>query len=121
MLINLDKYQGTVGTFNNPDIAPKKRYSLLTCKFFYNLNWNIIFFVVTLILLLSSILTNNFKANIIIIHWPVLETFLIVINIYSIFMGTALLIRNSGDIEKNPGSSSNPRLSLSICLVSLLI
>ena len=47
MPVNLAQYRGTVGTFNNRNIAPKIIYSLLTCRFFRKLIQNI--FLVSLL------------------------------------------------------------------------
>ena len=123
MPVNLAQYGGTVETFNNHNIAPKVIYSLLTCRFFYKLNQNIIFLVITLlcsitlILSLSSTLLNSFHTKIKTIHWSVLITFLILIVIIFIqFIWVhALLIRQSGDIEMNPGPKPNPCHKFSIC------
>ena len=123
MPVNLAQYRGTVGTLNNRNIAPKRIYSLLTCRFFRKLNRNIIFLVITLlcsitlILSLSSTLLNSFHTKIKTIHWSVLITFLILIVIIFIqFIWVhALLIRQSGDIEMNPGPKPNPCHSFSIC------
>ena len=123
MPVNLAQYRGTVGTFNNRNIAPKIIYSLLTCRFFHKLNRNIIFLVITQlcsitsILPLSSTLLNSFHTKIKTIHWSVLITFLILIVIIFIqFIWVhALLIRQSGDIEMNPGPKPNPCHSFSIC------
>ena len=49
MPVNLAQYRGTVGSFNNRNIAPKIIYSLLTWRFFRELNRNIIFLVITLL------------------------------------------------------------------------
>ena len=123
MTFNLAQHRGTVETFNNRNIAPKIIYSLLTCRFFRKLNRNIIFFVITLlcsitlILSLSSTLLNSFHAKIKTIHWSALITFLIlmvIIFIQSIWVH-ALLIKQSGDIEINPGPKPNPCHSFSIC------
>ena len=121
MPVNLAQYRGTVGTFNNRNIAPNKIYSLLTCRFFRKLNRNIIFLIITLlcsitlVLSLSSTLLNSFHTKMETIHWSVLITFLILIIIMFIqFIWVhALLIRQSGDIEMNPGP--NPCPSFSIC------
>ena len=122
MPVNLAQYQGTVGTSNNRNIAPKIIYGLLTCRFFHKLNRNIIFLVitqlcsVTLILSLSSTLLNTFHTKIKAIHWSVLITFLILIVIMLIqFIWVhALLIRQSGGIEMNPGPAPNPCHNFSI-------
>ena len=125
MPINLANYRETVGSFNNHNIAPKTIYSLLTCKFFRELNGNITFLVITLlcsitlILSLSSTLLklNSFHTNIKTIYWSVLITFfiLIVITFIQFIWVHALLIRQSGDIEMNPGPKPNPCHSFSIC------
>ena len=123
MAVNLAQYRGTVETFNNRNIAPKISDSLLTCRFFHKLNRKIIFLVITLlcsitlILSLSSTLLNSFHTKIKTIHWSVLITFLILIVIIFIqFIWVhALLIRQSGDIEMNPGPKPNPCHSFSIC------
>ena len=120
MPVNLAQYRGTVGTFNNRNIAPKIIYSLLTCRFFRKLNRNIIFLVITLlcsitlILCLSSTLLSSFHTKIKTIHWSVLITFLILIVMILIWVH-ALLIRQSGDIEMNPGPKPNHCHSFSIC------
>ena len=121
--VNLAQYEGTVGAFNNRNIAPKIIYSLLTCRFFRKLNRNIIFLVITLlcsitlILSLSSTLLNSFHTKIKTIHWSVLITFLILIVIIFIqFIWVhALLTRQSSDIKMNPGPKPNPCHSFSIC------
>ena len=125
MPVNLAQYRGTVGTFNNRNIAPKIIYSLLTCRFFRKLNRNIIFLVITLlcsitlILSLSSTLLklNSFHTKIKAIYWSVLITFLIliVITFIQFIWVHALLIRQSGDIEMNPGPKPNTCHSFSIC------
>ena len=125
MPVNLAQYRGTVGSFNNRNIVPKITYSLLTCKFFRELNRNITFLVITLlcsitlILSLSSTLLklNSFHTKIKTIYWSVLITFLILIVIMFIqFIWVhALLIRQSGDTEMNPGPKPNPCHSFSIC------
>ena len=123
MPVNLAQYWGTVGTFNNRSIAPKIIYSLLTCRFFNKLNQNIIFLVmillysITFILSLSFTLLNSFHTKIKTIHWSVLITFLILIAIiFTQFIWVhALLIRQSGDIEMNPGPKPNPCHSFAIC------
>ena len=85
MPVNLAQYRGTVGTFNNRNIAPKIIYTLLTNRFFRKLNRNIIFLVITLlcsitlILSLSSTLLNSFHTKIKTIHWSALITFSIFI------------------------------------------
>ena len=119
MPVNLPQYRGTVGTFNNRNIAPKLIYSLLTCRFFRKLNRNIIFLVatlfcsITLFLSLSSALLNSFHTKIKTIHWSVLITFLIltVIIFIQFTWVHALLIRLSGDTEMNPGTKPNPCFS----------
>ena len=121
MPVNWGQYRGTVGTFNNRNIAPKIIRSLLTCRLFHKLNQSMIFLVITLlcsitlILSLSSTLLNSFHAKIKTIHWSFLITFLILIVIMFIqFIWVhALLIRQSGDIEMNPGLK--PCHSFSIC------
>ena len=128
MPVNLAQYRGTVGTFNNRNIAPKIIYSLLTCRFFRKLNRNIIFLVITLlcsitlILSLSSTLLNSFHTKIKTIHWSVLITFLILIVIMFIqFIWVhALLIRQSGDIETNPGPKPNHSFSICYCNLNSL-
>ena len=123
MLVNLAQYRGTVGTFNNCNIEPKIIYSLVTCSFFCKLNQNIIFLVITLlcsitlIVSLSCTLLNSFHTKIKTIHWSVLITFLILIVIMFIQFTwvDALLIRQGGDIEMNPGPRPNPCHSFSIC------
>ena len=66
---------------------------------------------------MSSTLLNSFDTKIKTIHWSVLITFLILIVIIFIqFIWVhALLIRQSGDIEMNPGPKPNPCHSFSIC------
>ena len=94
MPVNLAQYRGTVGTFNNRNIASKIIYSLLTCRVFRKLNQNIIFLVITLlrsitlILSLSSTLLNSFHSKIKTIHCCS-ENFLNSYrhNAYSIYMG----------------------------------
>ena len=123
MPVNLAEYRGTTGSFNNRNIAPKIIYSLLTCKFFRKLNRNIIFFVITLlgsitlILSLSSALWNSFNTKTKTIYWSFLITSLIpIVIIFIQFIWVhALLIRQSGDIEMNPGPKPNPCHSFSIC------
>ena len=123
MLVNLTQYRGIVGTFNNRNMALKIIYSLPTCRFFCKLNWNIVFLAITLlcsitlILSLSSTLLNSFHTEIKTILWSVLITLLILIVIIFIeFIWVyALLIRQSGDIEMNPGPKPNPCHSFSIC------
>ena len=123
MPVNFAQYCGAVGTFNNRNIVPKIIYSLLTCRIFRKRNRDIIFLVITLlcqitlILSLSSSLLNNCHTKIETIHWSVLITFLILIVIMFIqFIWVhALLIRQSGDIEMNPGPKPNPCHSFSIC------
>ena len=123
MLVNLAQYRGTLGTFNNHNIAPKIIYSLLTCRFFCKLNRNIVFLVITLlcsiilILFLSSTFLNSFHTKIKTIHWSVLIAFLILIIIMLIqfIWAHALLIRQSGDIEMKSGPKPNPCHSFSIC------
>ena len=70
-----------------------------------------------LILFLSSVLLNSFHTKIKTIYWSVLITFLILIIIMFIqFIWVhTLLIRQSGDIEMNPGPKPNPCHSFSIC------
>ena len=65
----------------------------------------------------SGIGLNSFHTKIKTIHWSVLITFLILIAIIFIqFIWVhALLIRQSGDIEMNPGPKPNPCHSFSIC------
>ena len=121
MPVNLAQYRGTAGTFNNHNIVPKIIYTLLTCRYFRKLNRNIIFLIITLlcsitlVLSLSSTLLNSFHTKMETIHWSVLISFLILIVIIFIqFIWVhALLIRQSGDIEMNPGP--NPCPSFSIC------
>ena len=120
--VNVAQYCGIVGTFNNHNMAPKIIYSLLTCRFFRKLIRNIFLVIillcsVTLILSLSSTLINSFHTKIKTIYWSVLITFLILIVIIFIqFIWVhALLIRQSGDIEMNPGPKPNPCHSFSIC------
>ena len=120
MPVNLGQYRGTVGTFNNRNIAPKIIYSLLTFKFYRKLNRNINFLVttllcsITLILSLSSTLLSSFHTKIKTTNWSVLITFLILIIIMFIqFIWVhALLIRQSSDIEPSPGPKRNPCLIL---------
>ena len=71
---------------------------------------------ITLILSLSSTPLNIFDKNLKTIHWAVLTTFLILIVIMFIqFVWIhALLIRQSGDVEMNPGPKPNPCHSFSI-------
>ena len=123
MPVNVAQYWGTVGTlFNNRNIEPEIIYSLLTCRFFGKLNRSIIFLIITLfcsislILSLSSTPLNSFDKKIKTIHWAVLTTFLILIVIMFIqFVWIhALLIRQSGDVEMNPGAKPNPCHSFSI-------
>ena len=123
MPVNVAQYWGTVGTFfNNLNIEPKIIYILLTCRFFGKLNRSIIFLIITLlcsitlILSLSSTPLNSFDKKIKTIHWSVLTTFLILIVImYIQFVWIhALLIRQSGDVEMNPGPKPNPCHSFSI-------
>ena len=66
---------------------------------------------------LSSALVNSFHTKIKTIYWSVLITFLILIVIMFIqFIRVhALLIRQSGDIEMNPGPKPNPCHSFSRC------
>ena len=66
---------------------------------------------------LSSSLLNSFHTKIETIHWSALITFLILIVIMLIqFIWVhALLIRQSGDTEMNPGPKPNPCHSFSIC------
>ena len=122
MPVHLAQYRGTVSSFSN--IAIKIIYSLLTCRFFRKLNQNIIFLVITLlcsialILSLSSTLLNSFHTKIKTIHWywSALLTFLILIIMFIQFIWVhALRIRQSGDIEMNPGPKPNPCHSFSIC------
>ena len=118
MPVNLAHY--TAGSFNSRNIAPKIIYSLLTCRFYRNLNRNIIFIVITLlcsITLILFVLLNSFHTKIKTIYWSVLIIFLILIVIMFIQFTWvhALLIRQSGDIELNPGPEPNPYYSFSIC------
>ena len=122
MLINLAQYRGTVGSFNNRNIAPKIIYSLLTRRFFCKLNRNIIFHVIILlcslklILSLSSALLSSFHTKIKAICWSILIIFLILIVMFIQFIWVhALLIRQTGNIEMNPGAKPNPCHSFSIC------
>ena len=123
MPVNLSQYRGTVGSFNNRNVAPKIIYSLLTCRFFRKVNRNIIFLVITLlcsitlVLSLSSALLNSFHTKIKTIYWSVLITFLILIGImFNQFIWVhALLIIQSGDIEMNPGPKPIPCHSFAIC------
>ena len=129
MPVNLAQYRGTVGSFNNRNIAPKMIYSLLTCKFFRELNRNITFLVITLLcsitLNLSLISTHlklsSFYGKIKTICWSVLTTFLILIVIMFIqFIWVhALPIKQNGDIETNPGPRPNPCHSFSVSLWNL--
>ena len=92
-------------------------------RFFRRLNWNNIFLVITLLCSItltlspSSTLLNSFHTKIKTVHWSVLITFLILIVIMLIqFIWVhALLIRQSDDIEMNPGPKSDPCHSFSIC------
>ena len=122
MPVNLAQYRGTVGSFNNRNIAKKVIYSLLTCGFFHKLNPNMIFLVVsllwcsiTLILSLSSALLNNLHTKIKTIYLSVL----IVIMFIQLIWVHTLLIRQSGDIEMNPGPRPNPCHKFSVCYWSL--
>ena len=123
MSVNSAQYRGTVGTFNNRNIAPKFIYSLLTCRFFCKLNGKIIFLAITLlgsitlILSLSSNLLNSFHSKIKTIHWSVPITFLIlIVTIFIQFIWVhGLLIRQRGDIEMKPGPKPNLCHSFSIC------
>ena len=116
MPVNLAQYRGTVGSFNNCNIAPKIIYSLLSSRFFYKLNGNIIFLVITLLCLitlifsLSSALLNSFLTKIKTMYWSVLVTFwiLIVIMFIKFIWVHALLIRQSVDIEMDPGPQPSP-------------
>ena len=116
MPVNLAQYQGTVGSFNNRNFAPKLIYSLLACRFFCELNRNFIFLVTTvlcsttLVLSLNSALLNSFHTKIKTIYCSVLTSFLIHIVILIILFTWIhpLLIRQSGDTEMNPGPKSNP-------------
>ena len=100
MPVNLAQYRGTVGSFNNRNIALKIMYSLRNCRFFRKLNQNMIFLVVslscsiTLILSLSSALLNNFPTKMKIIDYSVLITFFGSYrhNVYSIYLGTCFTI-----------------------------
>ena len=111
MPFNLAQYRGTVGSFNNRNIAPKIIYNILPYRFFRNLNRKMIFLVVTLfcsitlVLFLSSALLNNFHTKIKTIYWSVLIDFLILVVIMFIqfIWVLALLIRQSGDMKMNPG------------------
>ena len=125
MPVNLAQYRGTVGSFNNRNIAPKIIYSLLTCKFFRKLNRNITFLVITLLCSITLILSqsstllklSSFHTKMKTIYWSVLITFLILIVIMFIqfICVHALLIKQGGDIETNPGPKPNPCHSFSIC------
>ena len=121
MPVNLAQNWGTVWSFNNRNIEPKIMCSLLTCRFFRKLNQNITFFVttllcsITLILSLSSALLNSFHTKIKTIYWSVRIGFLVLIIIMFIqFMGTCFRIRQSGDIEMNPGLKPNTCNSFTI-------
>ena len=61
MSVNLAQFRGTVGSFNNLNIAGKIIYSLLTCKFFQKLTRNIIFLVITLLYSITLILPLSFS------------------------------------------------------------
>ena len=123
MPVNLAQYLGTVGSFNNRNIAPKMIYRLLTCSFFWKLNWYIIFLVITplcsitLILSPTSALLSSFHRKIKTIYWSVLKTFLILIVIMFIqfIWAHAFRIRQSGDTEMNPERKPNLCHSFSIC------
>ena len=71
-------------------------------------------FIITLILSLSSAVLNNLHTKIKTIYWSVLKNSYCHI-VHSIYMAHALLIRQSGDIEMNPGLRPNHCHSLSIC------
>ena len=70
-----------------------------------------------LILSLSSTLLNSFHTKVKTIYWSILITFLVLIVLMFIqFIWIhALPIRQSGDIETNPGPKPNPCHSFSIC------
>ena len=72
---------------------------------------------IALILSLSSALVSSFHTKIKTIYWSVLITFsiLIVIMFIRFIWVHVLLIRQSGDIEMNPGPKPSPSHSFSMC------
>ena len=121
MSVNLAQNWGTVGSFNNRNVAPKIICNLLTCRFSLKLNQNI-FLVITLLHPITLILSQFCFLK----QFPYENEnyqlvcsdnfFLILIAMFIWFIWVyGLQIRQSADIEMNPGSKLNPCHSFSIC------
>ena len=93
MSVNLAQNWGTVGSFNNGNVAPKIIYNLLTCRFSRKLNQNIFLVItllhpITLILSQSSAFLNSFHTKMKTMNWSVLITFFdSYCHVYLIYMG----------------------------------
>ena len=125
MPVNLAQYPRTGDLLIIVILHQNKICSLLTCRFSRKLNRNIIFLVITLLCSVTLILSLNstflklssFHTKIKTSYWSVLITFLflIVITFIQFIWIYALLVRQSGDIDMNPGPKPNPSHSFSIC------
>ena len=103
-----------MGSSNNRNIASKIIYSSLTCRFFRKLNQNIIFLVITLLCSLTLILPLSSALYLLVCSDNVFFILIVIIFIQFIRVH-ALQIRQSGDMEMNPGPKTNPCHSFSIC------
>ena len=102
-----------MGSFNNRNIAPKIIYSSLTCRFFSRLNQNIIFLAITLLCSLTLILPLSSTLYLLVCSDVF---FILIVIIFIQFIRVHVLqIRQSGDMEMNPGPKTNPCHIFSIC------
>ena len=113
------QYQGIDAYFNNRNITPKIKYNLLTCQLFCKLNRNMIFLIVTLFFSefcpLKQFRYKNKNYCLVLITFL---TLIVIIFIQFIWVH-ALLIRQSGNIEMNPGSRPNLKLPAYVVIKKL--
>ena len=118
MLVNLNQYQGTVGTFKNSNYYHKSTLSLggpcqntffLNCAFPF-CNISLIFvLIITVFLTLKS---NSYRST---KYFHTLSFLVTIIMIWSLLWLYSILILLSADVELNPGPKWASTRNISIC------
>ena len=118
MLVNLNQYRGTVGTFNNRNYYHKSSLSLerpsqntffLNCAFQF---CNISLLFALLIIVFLTLKPNSYRST---KHFHTLPFLVTIITIWSLPWLYSVLILLSADVELNPGPKRAFTRDISIC------
>ena len=124
MLVNLNQYRGTVGTFNNRNYYHKSTLSLgRPCQNTFFLNCALPFSNISLLFLLLitvflTLKSNSYRST---KHFHTLSFLVTIITIWSLPWLYSLLILLSADVKLNPRPKSASTSNISICHLNLNI